>query len=67
MPLCGRLFSEPKALFLFDLRPELRLSFGSRGLTGKKGSEAQGQRTTTAVNSKGSMVEAQASSQIYSL
>jgi hypothetical protein len=34
-------------LFLFDLRTEMRLSFGCRGLTGKTGSEAQGQRTTT--------------------
>ncbi|MCU1225037.1 MAG: hypothetical protein JWQ42_3130 [Edaphobacter sp.] len=37
MPLCGRLFLETKLLFLFDLRAELRISFGSRGLTGEKG------------------------------
>src|SRR6266851_2664923 len=33
MPLCGRLFSEAKALFLFGLRTELRISSCCRGLT----------------------------------
>src|SRR5260370_27151668 len=42
MPLCGRLFSEDKALFLFGLRAELRISSCRRGLTGKTGSRAQG-------------------------
>src|SRR5713101_2077364 len=33
MPLCGRLFSEAKPLFLFGLRAELRISSCCRGLT----------------------------------
>ncbi|MCU1318500.1 MAG: hypothetical protein JWP98_18 [Edaphobacter sp.] len=42
MPLCGRLFSEAKLLFLFDLRAEMRLRFGCGGLTGKNRERGSG-------------------------
>jgi hypothetical protein len=42
MPLCGRLFSEAKALFLFGLRAELRISSLLQGLDRKNREQDQG-------------------------
>jgi hypothetical protein len=63
MPLCGRSFSEANLLLLFDLRVEMRIRFGCGGLTGKKGSGAQGIGQQLPSTAKDTMVEAQASSQ----
>ncbi|MCU1319267.1 MAG: hypothetical protein JWP98_785 [Edaphobacter sp.] len=52
-------------MFLFDLRTEMHISFGSRGLTGKKGAGLRGRGQQLASTAKGTMVEAQASSQVH--
>src|SRR5258707_15671253 len=52
MPLCGRLFPEAKALFLFGLRAKLRIYSCCRGLTGKNREQGSGRRTTTASTAK---------------
>ena len=52
-------------MFLLDLRTEMRLRFGCQGLDRKNREPAQVQRTTTASTAKGTMVEAQASSQKF--
>src|SRR6266851_9118664 len=63
MPLCERLFSEAKALFLFDLRTELRISScckgldisndvgGVKGMEGRwRGERSQGRRTVAFIS-----------------
>ena len=50
-------------MFLFDLRAEMRLSFGCQGLDRENRERGSGAEDNNCVNSRGIRVEAQASSQ----
>ena len=50
-------------MFLFDLRTEMRMSFGCQGLDRKQRAALRAYTLTICANSKGAMVEAQAGSQ----